>query len=151
MPFAASPTALPIRPLRVLVVEDDDDHAELTTVALQAHDARHHILRARDGAEALDILFGRGEYAGTERPDLMLLDLNLPRVGGLEVLSAVKDDERLREVPVVVLTTSDAESDRVRAYRHHANSYLIKPVDFGKFEAMIAELGDYWARWNRLP
>lgn len=146
-----SPDALlPVRPLHVLLVEDDDDHAELTEVALEAHDPRHRITRAVDGAQALDFLFARGEHVGATRPDIVLLDLHLPRVGGLDVLATVKNDERLREIPVVVLTTSDAESDRARAYRGHANSYLVKPVDYDKFEAMIAELGDYWARWNRL-
>ncbi|MAQ93969.1 hypothetical protein B1759_03720 [Rubrivirga sp. SAORIC476] len=142
---------LPIRPLCILLVEDDDDHAELTAVALESHDPRHQTIRARDGAEALDILYRRESHGEAPRPDLILLDLNLPRVGGLDVLAEVKGDEGLREIPVVVLTTSDAESDRARAYRTHANSYLVKPVDFAKFEAMIHELGDYWARWNRLP
>ncbi|HIG75524.1 MAG TPA: response regulator [Bacteroidetes bacterium] len=144
-------TAPSIRPLHVLLVEDDDDHAELTTLALEAHDERHRVTRARDGAEALDLLFQRGDYADADRPDLVLLDLNLPLVSGLEVLEHVKADEALRALPVVVLTTSDTETDRVRAGRHHANSYLVKPVDFAKFEAMIRELGDYWARWDRLP
>lgn len=140
------PTA---RALRILLVEDDDDHAELTVHALEQHDARHVVERAADGAAALDLLFQTGGDA--ERPDLVLLDLNLPRVSGLEVLEKIKGDEELRSIPVVVLTTSDAESDRVRAYHRHANSYLVKPVSFPKFEAMILELGDYWARWNRLP
>ena len=142
---------LPIRPLCILLVEDDDDHAELTAVALESHDPRHQTIRARDGAEALDILYRRESHGEAPRPDLILLDLNLPRVGGLDVLAEGKGDEGLREIPVVVLTTSDAESDRARAYRTHANSYLVKPVDFAKFEAMIHELGDYWARWNGLP
>lgn len=137
------------RALRILLVEDDDDHAELTTHALEQHDARHTVERAADGAAALDILFQRG--ASAERPDIIVLDLNLPRVSGLDVLAQIKEDADLRSIPVVVLTTSDAEADRVRAYHHHANSYLVKPVSFPKFEAMIFELGDYWARWNRLP
>lgn len=140
-----------IRPLHILLVEDDDDHAELTTLALEAHDPRHRVTRARDGAEARDWLFQRGDHADASRPDLVLLDLNLPLVSGLEVLEEVKGDDALRTLPVVVLTTSDAETDRIRAGRHHANSYLVKPVDFDKFEAMIRELGDYWARWDRLP
>lgn len=142
---------IPVRPLQILLVEDDDDHAELTTVALEAHDPRHRVTRARDGREALDRLFGRGAHAGAPRPDLVLLDLNLPLVPGLDVLAAVKADLDLRALPVVVLTTSDAETDRVRAGRDHANSYLVKPVDFATFAAMIHELGDFWSRWNRLP
>ena len=145
------PDALPVRPLHVLLVEDDDDHTDLTALALESHDGRHRVSRAADGAEALDRLFRRGEHGAHDRPDLVLLDLNLPLVSGLEVLAAVKADADLRAVPVVVLTTSDAETDRVRAGRDHANSYLVKPVDFAKFEAMIHELGDYWSRWDRLP
>ena len=143
-------TQVPVRPLRILLVEDDDDHADLTTFALEGHDPRHAVTRASDGAEALDVLFRRNGHEDAERPDLVVLDLNLPRVGGLAVLEAVKEDESLCGVPVVVLTTSDAETDRVRAWRHHANGYLVKPVDFARFEAMIHEFGDYWARWNRL-
>lgn len=146
MPAAPRPRAL-----HILLVEDDDDHAELTLHALAGHDERHTVDRVADGATALDVLFGRGPHAGAKRPDLVLLDLNLPRVSGLDVLASVKADEALRTVPIVVLTTSDAESDRIRAYHHYANSYLVKPVSFDKFEAMIFELGDYWARWNRLP
>ncbi len=141
----------PVRPLTVLLVEDDDAHAELTAVTLETHDPRHRTVRARDGAEALDILMRRGAHHAAPRPDLVLLDLNLPRVSGLDVLEAVKADEHLREIPVVVLTTSSDDTDRARAYRHHANSYLVKPVDFAAFEAMVHEFGDYWARWNRLP
>ena len=138
-----------LRPLRVLLVEDDDDHADLTALVLQSHDARHEALRAHDGAEALDILFQRGDHAGAGRPDLVLLDLNLPRVRGLDVLSAVKEDGSLREIPVVVLTTSDADVDRAQAYERHANSYLVKPADFAEFEALVHEFGEYWGRWNR--
>ena len=136
-------------PLRVLLVEDDDDHAELTTVALRSHDDRHDTVRAHDGAEALDILFRRGLHADIRLPDMVLLDLNLPRVGGLEVLDKVKRDPRLSEIPVVVLTTSDNEADRARAYRSHANSYLVKPADFATFQALVHAIGDYWGRWNR--
>ena len=138
-----------IHPLRILLVEDDDDHAELTAHALESHDARHQTVRAHDGAEALDILFRRGDHATAERPDMVLLDLNLPLVGGLDVLAAVKEDGRLCGIPVVVLTTSDYEGDRAEAYRHHANSYLVKPADFAQFEALVHEFGEYWGRWNR--
>lgn len=136
-------------PLHVLLVEDDADHAELTRLALEAHDERHRVDHVADGAQALDILFRRGAHAGAERPDLVLLDLNLPRISGLDVLAAIKEDPELRRVPVVVLTTSDAETDRVRAYSHHANSYLVKPVRFESFQAMVHEIGDYWAGWNQ--
>lgn len=138
-----------LHPLRVLLVEDDDDHADLTAFALASHDTRHEAVRAHDGAEALDILFRRGVHADAARPDLVLLDLNLPFVGGLDVLTAVKEDGELCQIPVVVLTTSDADADRSRAYRRHANSYLVKPADFAEFEALVHEFGDYWGRWNR--
>ena len=138
-------------PLHVLLVEDDDDHADLTRFALEEHDSEHRVDRVADGAAALDYLFQRGDYAGVGRPDLVLLDLNLPRRNGLEVLAAVKEDPELRVVPVVVLTTSDAETDRTRAYSSYANSYVVKPVNFEKFRAMIQELGDYWSCWNQLP
>ena len=136
------------RPLRVLLVEDDDDHADLTAFALESHDARHQAVRARDGAEALDLLFRRGDHADAARPDVVLLDLNLPRVGGLDVLTAVKGDSGLCQIPVVVLTTSDADADRAQAYRRHANSYLVKPTDFAEFEALVHGFGTYWGRFN---
>lgn len=138
-------------PLHVLLVEDDDDHADLTRFALEAHDAKHRVDRVADGAEALDFLFRRGTYADADRPDLILLDLNLPRCSGLDVLETIKEDPDLRLIPVVVLTTSDAETDRVQAYSRYANSYVVKPVSFDTFQAMIHELGDYWACWNQLP
>ena len=140
-----------VRPLHVLLVEDDDDHADLTRIALEAHNPDHRVDRVDDGAAALDFLFRRGDHGGAGRPDLVLLDLNLPRVGGLDVLATIKEDPGLRLVPVVVLTTSDAETDRVQAYTHYANSYVVKPVSFDKFQSMIHELGDYWSRWNQLP
>jgi CheY-like chemotaxis protein len=139
------------RPLHILLVEDDPDHAELTLLALAEHDPRHRTEHVADGEAALDYLFGRGDHVGSGRPDLVLLDLNLPRRGGLEVLAELKGHPELRLIPVVVLTTSDAETDRTRAYGSYANSYIVKPVNFDKFGAMIRELGDYWARWNRLP
>lgn len=144
-------TATTVCPLHVLLVEDDDDHADLTQFALEEHDPQHRVDRVADGAAALDYLFQRGSYVDVDRPDLVLLDLNLPRVSGLAVLAAIKEDAELRLIPVVVLTTSDAETDRTRAYNSYANSYVVKPVNFDKFRAMIQELGDYWACWNRLP
>lgn len=142
---------MPSHPLHVLLVEDNDDHADLTLYALEEHDARHKTERVADGEAALDYLLQRGAYEAAVRPDLVLLDLNLPRRNGLDVLALVKEHPALRTIPVVVLTTSDAETDRARAYGSYANSYLVKPVNFDKFEAMIHELGEYWARWNRLP
>src|SRR5690606_31762487 len=93
----------------------------------------------------------QGAHAEAERPDVVLLDLKLPKVDGLEVLAAIRADEELRDLPVVVLTTSDAEADRERAYEHHVNSYLVKPVDFEKFRQMVNDLSLYWGVWNVLP
>jgi CheY-like chemotaxis protein len=137
-------------PLHVLVVEDDDDHALLIESALAAHDTRHHLSRARTGAEALERLLAQGEGADAQPLSLVLLDLDLPGVGGLYVLRAVKDNPALRPLPIVILTTSDADDDRRRAWEAGANSYLVKPVDYDRFVAMMARLGDYWAEWNRL-
>lgn len=133
------------RPLQqLLVVEDNDDHAELLAQCLEGQEIADEVLRARDGEEALRILSDT-----TRRPDLILLDLNLPRISGLEVLRHVKRDPRIREVPVVVLTTSDSESDRTSAYRFQANSYLIKHIDFIQFQEQVHEIGLYWGTMNR--
>ncbi len=137
-------------PLHVLLVEDDDDHADLTRFALEAHDARTRVDRVADGDAALDVLFRRGAHAAAERPDLVLLDLNLPRRSGLDVLEEVKADPDLRRIPVVVLTTSGDETDRARAYDRYANSYIVKPASFDTFQAMIHDLGEYWGCWNPL-
>ncbi len=135
-------------PLHVLLVEDDDDHADLTRFALKAHDARTRVDRVADGAAALDVLFRRGDYAAADRPDLVLLDLNLPRLSGFDVLEEVKADPDLRRIPIVVLTTSSDETDRARAYGRHANSYIVKPAGFDSFQTMIHDLGEYWGCWN---
>ena len=141
-------------PLIILLVEDNPDHAELVVRSFQDHRVANQIHCVADGEAALDYLFRRGEYADAEsspRPHVILLDLRLPRIDGLEVLQEIKTDEKLRCIPVVVLTTSEAEGDLARAYEHHANSYLVKPVDFGKFTQLMDDLGFYWLGWNRQP
>lgn len=137
------------RQLRVLLVEDDDDHADLLGRQLRAQKVVGGVDRVADGVEGLAYLRGEGAYAGQSRPDAVVLDLNMPRMNGHEFLAAVKNDPKLRMIPVIVLTTSDAESDRLRAYAQHANSYLVKPVAFGRFEALARDLSLYWGVWNQ--
>lgn len=139
------------RPRRILLVEDNPDHAEMVVRSFQEHGKPDAISHVVDGEEALDYLFRRGRFqdpATSPRPDLVLLDLRLPKVDGLEVLEAVKAAEGLRRVPVIVLTSSDSERDLLRAYDRYANSYLVKPVDFGKFIDLMDEIGLYWIGWN---
>ncbi len=134
---------------RFLLIEDDDDHAEFLTRALKRARPTNQVDRMSDGAQALAYLRGEGEHAGRPTPDVILLDLKLPKVDGHEVLAGIKSDPALFTIPVVVLTTSDAESDRARAYAHHANSYLVKPIDFERFRQLIHDLEAYWGIWNR--
>ena len=136
----------------VLLVEDNDDHAELVLRTLRQVDEAVRIVHVRDGEAALDYLglSGRTSLQG-ERPSLVLLDLRLPRVDGLDVLRRIKEAISLRPVPVIVLTTSTATSDVARAYEAHANSYLQKPVSFERFSRMMRDLSRYWIAWNASP
>lgn len=141
-------------PLTILLVEDNPDHAELVIRNMEEFSVANTIVHVEDGEAALDYLNGRGTYADRIRhplPHLMLLDLRLPKVSGLDVLKQVKQNSKLRALPIVVLTTSDAERDMAKAYEYHANSYLTKPVDFGEFSRMLKDLGFYWLAWNRRP
>jgi CheY-like chemotaxis protein len=141
-------------PLTILLVEDNIDHAELTMRNLNESKIANRIVHLEDGAAALDYIHGRGRYAdpaSCPSPDLMLLDLRLPKIDGLEVLKQVKEDPRFRSIPVVVLTTSEAERDVAMAYEYHANSYVTKPVDFTAFNQLLQDLGFYWLAWNRRP
>lgn len=138
----------------ILLVEDTPDDIELTQRALQRHHIANPLVVARDGAEALDYLFGRGAFAersGVALPALVLLDLRLPRVDGLEVLGALRADERTKLLPVVVLTASDEERDLVDSYRLGANSYIRKPVDFQQFAEAVRQLHLYWLVLNEPP
>lgn len=139
------------KPLHILLVEDDDAHAELIQLALGQNRVANTIDRVSDGQAALEYIRREDPYKDKPRPDLVLLDLQLPRLSGHDVLSIVKNDPNLHKIPIVVLTTSDAEIDRLKAYDHHANSYLVKPVDFDKFQKMVKDLQFYWAIWNTLP
>jgi CheY-like chemotaxis protein len=138
---------------RILLVEDDPKDVELTLTALEEYNLANEVVVARDGAEALDYLYCRGEYAGrpNDNPAVLLLDLKLPKVDGLEVLQQIKSDDNLRMVPVVVLTSSREEKDMVTSYKLGVNAYVVKPVDFHEFVNAIKELGMFWAIINEPP
>jgi CheY-like chemotaxis protein len=138
----------------VLLVEDNPDHEELIRRAFAEAEPSVRLSVARHGEEALDYLHRRGAYQDPDRsprPRLILLDLRLPRVDGLEVLGEIKGSSLLRATPVVVLTTSDSEHDVARAYAQHANSYLVKPAEFSRIRELIEKLQFYWLAMNRLP
>jgi CheY-like chemotaxis protein len=146
--------ALSGEPLHILLVEDNEAHAELVIRGMRENQVANRIHHVPDGEKALDYLFGRGEYADAQenpRPNLILLDLRLPRVDGLEVLKTIKTTPSLLRIPVVVLTSSDAESDIVKSYDFHANSYIVKPLDFRAFTTLMKDLGFYWLGWNAQP
>ena len=141
-------------PVLVMLVEDNADHAELVIRTLEEHRIANRVRHFLDGQSALDYLFQRGEYAepaSNIRPHVILLDLRLPRVDGIDVLKAIKEDDHLKSIPVVVLTTSEAEKDVAKAYYNHANSYLVKPVGFEEFKKLMDDLGFYWLSWNTNP
>jgi len=142
------------KPIRILLVEDDAAHAEIARRNLEAFRVANQLHHLGDGQQALDYLTHTGAYAApaeAPRPDLILLDLRLPKVDGIEVLDRLKRDEALRAIPVIVLTTSDAERDITAAYQHGAVSYLTKPVEFSKFVELMEAFGFYWLVWNRFP
>ncbi len=137
---------------RILLVEDNPDDVELTLMAFRKHNLANEIIVARDGEEALDILFQRGEEsAGQRATDLVLLDLKLPKVDGLEVLKQIKSNSKTQLIPVVVLTSSKEEKDLVESYRLGVNSYIRKPVDFENFTGVVMQLGLYWLLLNEAP
>lgn len=149
-------TAKPINgnPLIILLVEDNLAHAELVSRSFEDHRVVNQIYHVTDGEAALDYLWRRGDYAkpaDSPRPHIILLDLRLPKIDGLEVLKKIKSAPDLETIPVIILTTSAAERDVVKAYEAHANSYLVKPVDFDKFTNLMDELGFYWLGWNHYP
>jgi CheY-like chemotaxis protein len=140
------------RGMIILLVEDDKNHALLEMRCLQDSKVDNSIILARDGEEAIDYLFSLGKYADSAEnppPDLIVLDLRLPKTSGEEVLKKIKSSDKLRAIPVVVLTTSKNEDDMIRAYRNHANSYLVKPVGLEKFQQMMIDVGNYWLGWNK--
>jgi CheY-like chemotaxis protein len=140
--------------LVILLIEDNPAHAELIRRNFETLRIANQLYHVSDGEAALDYLFRRGAYADSTqspRPHLILLDLRLPKIDGLDVLKTIKASQDLCAIPVVVLTTSEAEQDVLRAYQQHANSYLVKPVDFHQFTQLMEELGVYWLVWNYYP
>jgi two-component system, response regulator len=138
----------------ILLVEDNSSDEELTLLALTKSRIQNKVVVARDGAAALDYLFARGAYAGRdakEIPQVVLLDLNLPKIGGLDVLRAIRADERMKHLPVVILTSSKEDRDLVGGYESGANSYIVKPVDFTQFAEAVGQLGLYWLVLNERP
>ncbi len=141
-------------PFTILLVEDNPAHAELVMRSFEDHRVANTIIHLSDGETALEYLFKRGLYSSereSPRPHVILLDLRLPRVDGLDVLKEIKSSDELRSIPVVILTTSEAERDAERAYEQHANSFVVKPLDFASFTNLIKELGFYWLKWNYFP
>ena len=141
-------------PVEILLVEDNPNDVELTLHAFSKHRLANHIEVVRDGAEALDFLFGSGAHIGRSvenTPRVILLDLKLPKVDGLEVLRQIKADARTRMIPVVVLTSSREERDIVESYELGVNSYIVKPVDFEQFSTSMQQLGLYWLLFNQPP
>ena len=138
---------------RILIVEDDPKDVELTLTALEEYNLANEVVVTRDGEEALDYLYCRGNFKmrSSDNPAVLLLDLKLPKVNGLEVLQQIKSDEKLKMIPVVVLTSSREERDMVASYKLGVNAYVVKPVDFHEFVNAIKELGIFWAIVNEPP
>ena len=140
--------------VEILLIEDNPDEAELAIRSLRKNNLANNLVHIDDGAEALDYIFCRGKYSGNDisfTPKVILLDLKLPRVGGLEILKQVKTDERTKSIPVVILTSSKEDSDLIEGYNLGVNSYIVKPVNFESFAKAISELGMYWVILNQQP
>lgn len=142
------------QPLEILLIEDNEDHAELIKRSFEEHRVINRITHISDGEQALeyfDKLLDNPGFNPSDLPQVVLLDLRLPKVDGLEILKRIRNTENLEKLPVVILTTSTAEIDVAKAYEENANSYLVKPVDFDKFTELMEVLGYYWLCWNRSP
>lgn len=140
--------------LNLLLVEDNEDHAEIVRRNFGSHQVANDLHCVTDGETALDYLFRRKEYSDPQkspRPDVILLDLRLPKLDGLDVLKEIKNNSELHRIPVVVLTSSDEERDIATAYDCHANSYVVKPLGFSKFTELMRDMGFYWLGWNARP
>lgn len=139
--------------IEIMIIEDNQEDAELTMRALKKHHLANKIVHLVDGAEALDFIYGQGDFAGrniNQVPKVILVDLKMPKVSGLEVLKAIKSDPRIKMIPVVILTSSAEDPDIKEAYELGANSYIVKPVDFNVFFKTVAELGLYWLVVNKV-
>ncbi len=139
------------RPIEILLVEDNPGDVRLTREALHDAKVRNNMMVASDGVQALAYLRQEGQHAGATRPDLILLDLNLPRINGFEVLDAIKEDADLKRIPVIILTTSQAEQDIIRSYDLYANAYVTKPVDLEQFIRVIKAIEGFWLEIVKLP
>lgn len=137
--------------ITILLVEDNPGDVRLTREALKEGKIRNTLYDVSDGIEALEFLRQTGKYKEAIRPDLILLDINLPRKSGLEVLAEIKADQYMRRIPVVILTTSEAEQDILRSYNHHANAYVTKPVDLDQFMVVVKSIEDFWLEIVKLP
>ncbi len=143
-----------IKAVEILLVEDNPSDEELTIRAFKKHNLENRVQVVRDGEEALDFLFARNQYKDRqvkEKPKLIMLDLKLPKIDGLEVLQQIKNNRNTKNIPVVVLTSSREESDIIKSYELGVNSYISKPVDFGKFVKCVSDLGLYWLVMNEVP
>jgi CheY-like chemotaxis protein len=140
-----------VRRLQILVVDDDDADALMIEEALENAERQTSVARVADGREALDYLHREGQYADANRPDLILLDLNMPRMDGRETLAAIKNDDKLKAIPVVILTTSGAAPDIVASYQHRANAYVTKPFGLDDFEATVRQIDRFYSEVARLP
>ncbi|WP_238339195.1 response regulator [Candidatus Manganitrophus noduliformans] len=140
-----------MEPIEILLVEDNPDHAELTRRSLMSGSVANRVAWVKDGQEALDYLFKKEPYANAPRPGLILLDINLPKVNGLEVLKKIKETEDLRVIPVIMLTTSDRDEEALKCYNFGANSFITKPVKFTEFSEKVKSLKLYWLLVNRPP
>ncbi len=137
--------------IRFLLVEDDLDHAAILLRALREHGGDSEFHHVENGADALAFLRHEGRFRESIDPDVVLLDLKLPKISGQEVLREIRRDPQLADIPVIVLSTSDAECDMQNVYKNHANSYLVKPLDLQSFRKMAQDLQDYWGQWNHVP
>ena len=141
-------------PIVILLVEDEEAHAEIVRRNFKASRIANRLIHVADGEVAFDYLYQRNEFsdpATSPRPGIILLDLRLPKIDGIEVLQTIKTDPSLSTIPVVILTTSEAEADMIKAYNNHVNSYLVKPVNFAQFNQLMEIFGFYWLAWNHSP
>lgn len=140
-----------VEPIAILLVEDNEDHAELVKRNLEEQQINHTIYHVADGEAALDFLFHRGTYQDAPRPQLILLDLRLPKIDGLSVLREIKACEELKVIPTIILTSSESENDVCTAYSNYANSFLVKPMEYQNYAKLMQELGLYWLSCNTSP
>ncbi|MBP7652091.1 response regulator [Candidatus Dependentiae bacterium] len=140
--------------LTILLVEDNEDHAEIVFRTFKTHRISNKLFHVDDGEKALNYLFEKNEYSDKTKyptPNIILLDLRLPKIDGIEVLRNIKNDDKLKQIPVIILTSSDAEADVTKAYTNSVNSYIVKPLEYDKFVKLMENLGYYWLIWNKAP